>query len=74
MTLLYSSGYLFNILNDWSFPMMMMITILNVPVAPAGACATSGGGGGKPWIHGFDNGQGIPDGANNINTYSPDRH
>ena len=53
---------------------MMMITILNVPVAPAGAFATSGGGGGKPWIHGFDNGQGIPDWADNISTYSPDRH
>ena len=30
-----------------------MITILNVPVAPAGAFATSGGGGGKPWNMGL---------------------
>ena len=30
--------------------MMMIITILKVPVAPAGAFATSGGGGGKPKI------------------------
>ena len=62
---------------------MIMITILSVPVAPAGALATSGGGGGKPRNIDLvtDKGYGllgtvsrILDKADDISTYSLDRH
>ena len=53
---------------------MIMITILSVPVAPAGAFATSGGGGGKPRNIDLVTVSRIPDKADDISTYSPDRH